>query len=130
MSIFNLKNTLIIDAITCITLFILCIFATATVVALLGLPSGVVTVAGWIGLASALLMIFAATRTPPSKGLANLIAVGNLGWVAASAAVLVIFWNQLSVLGVILVAVQAVVVLELAFLEARGAAQLPRPAAA
>ena len=37
MSYFNLKNTLIIDAITCGALFLLCVFATATVAALLGL---------------------------------------------------------------------------------------------
>lgn len=130
MSIFNLKNTLIIDAITCTALFILCVFATATVAALLGLPSDVVTVAGWIGLPSALLMLFVANQKVPSKGLANLIAVGNLGWVAASFAVLAIFAGEMTWLGIAVVAVQAIVVLDLAILEAKGAAALPQLVAA
>ncbi|KTE22106.1 hypothetical protein ATE67_05655 [Sphingopyxis sp. H050] len=130
MTYFNLKNILIIDAITCGALFLLCVFATATVAALLGLPSGVVTVAGWIGLPSAALMLFVANQKPPSKGLANLIAVGNLGWVVASFAVLAVFAGQMSWLGIAVVAVQALLVLDLALLEAKGAAALPRAAAA
>lgn len=124
MRFFTLKNTLLVDAVTCAGLFILCVFATATVAALLGLPSDVVTVAGWIGLPSALLMLFVATQKAPSKGLANLIAVGNLGWVAASFAVLAIFAGQMTWLGIAVVAVQALVVLDFALLEAKGAAAL------
>lgn len=123
---FRLKTILIIDAITCGALFLSCVFATATVAALLGLPSGVVTVAGWIGLPSAALMLFVANQKAPSKGLANLIAIGNLGWVAASFAVIAVFAGQMSWLGIAIVAVQALVVLDLAFLEAKGAAALPR----
>lgn len=130
MTIFNLKSTLIIDAATCAALFVLCVFATATVAALLGLPTDVVTVAGWIGLPSALLMLFVANQKAPSKGLANLIAVGNLGWVAASLAVLIIFAGQMTWLGIAVVAIQAVVVLDLAIFEAKGAAALPRLAPA
>lgn len=130
MSIFNLKNTLIIDAITCIALFILCVFATASVAALLGLPADIVAVAGWIGLPSALLMLFVANQKEPSKGLANLIAVGNLGWVVASFVVLAMFAGQMSWIGIAIVAVQAIVVLDFAIFEAKGAAALPRLAAA
>ena len=127
---FNLKTILIIDAITCAALFLLCVFATATVAALLGLPSGVVTVAGWIGLPSAALMLFVAGQKNPSRALANLIAIGNLGWVAASFAVLAMFAGQMSWTGVAILIVQAIVVLELALFEAKGAAALPRAAAA
>jgi len=130
MSYFNLKTTLIVDAITCSALFLTCVFGTATVAALLDLPSAVVTVAGWIGLPSAALMLFVASQKAPNKGLANLIAIGNLGWVAASFAVLGIFAGQMSWLGIAVVAVQALVVLDLALLEAKGAAKLPRPVAA
>ncbi|MCW5647162.1 MAG: hypothetical protein KIT23_08065 [Sphingopyxis sp.] len=130
MSLFNLKNTLIIDAITCTGLFVLCVFATATVATLLGLPSEVVTVAGWIGLPSALLMLFVAYQKEPSKGLANLIAVGNLGWVIASFAVLAIFADGMTGLGIAVVIVQAIGVLVFAIYEARGAAALPRTVAA
>ncbi len=126
---FNLKTILIIDAITCAALFLLCVFATATVAALLGLPSGVVTVAGWIGLPSAALMLFVANQKAPSKALANLIAIGNLGWVAASFAVIAVFAGQMSWPGIVIVAVQALVVLDLALLEAKGAAALPRAVA-
>lgn len=130
MSLFTLKNTLIIDAITCTGLFVFCVFATATVAALLGLPSEVVTVAGWIGLPSALLMLFVANQKVPSKGLANLIAVGNLGWVIASFAVLGVFGAQMTALGLAVVVVQAIGVLVFAIYEAKGAAALPRPVAA
>lgn len=130
MSYFNLKNTLIIDAVTCAGLFLLCVFGTATVAALLGLPSEVVTVAGWIGLPSAALMLFVAAQRAPGRGLANLIAVGNIGWVAASFAVLAIFAGQMTWVGIGVVAVQAIVVLDFALLEAKGAAALPRVAAA
>ncbi|WP_422061030.1 hypothetical protein [Sphingopyxis sp.] len=126
MSRFNLKNILIVDAVTCVGLFLLGVFATAAVASILGLPSEVVTVAGWIGLPSALLMLFTAMQKPPSRTLANLIAVGNLGWVAASFAVLAMFAGQMTWAGIVVVAAQAVVVLDLAFLEARGAAALPR----
>lgn len=130
MSYFNLKYVLIIDAITCTGLFVLGVFATATVAALLGLPSEVVTVAGWIGLPSAALMLFVARQKMPSKGLANLIAVGNLGWVAASFGILAVFAGQMTWVGIIVVAVQALIVLDLAFFEAKGAAALPRAATA
>lgn len=130
MSLFNLKNTLLIDAVTCTGLFVFCVFATATVATLLGLPSEVVTVAGWIGLPSALLMLFVANEKVPSKGLANLIAVGNLGWVIASFAVLGVFAAQMTALGLVVVVVQAIGVLVFAIYEAKGAAALPRPVAA
>jgi FtsH-binding integral membrane protein len=130
MSLFTLKNTLIIDAITCTGLFVFCVFATATVATLLGLPSELVTVAGWIGLPSALLMLFVAYQKEPSKGLANLIAVGNLGWVIASFAVLAIFADRMTGLGIAVVIVQAIGVLVFAIYEARGAAELPRTVAA
>lgn len=130
MSIFNLKNTLLMDAVTCTILFVACVFATATIAALLGLPSDVVTIAGWVGLPSALLMLFVAFQKAPSKGLANLIAVGNLAWVAASFGVLAIFAAQMTALGIAVVIAQALGVLGFALLEAKGAAALPRPAIA
>mgnify|MGYP003382662182 FL=1 len=126
MSLFTLKNTLIIDAITCTGLFVFCVFATATVATLLGLPSELVTVAGWIGLPSALLMLFVANQKVPNKGLANLIAVGNLGWVIASIAALAIFAGQMTALGIAVVVVQAIGVLVFAIFEVKGAATLPR----
>jgi len=126
MSLFTLKNTLIIDAITCTGLFVFCVFATATVATLLGLPSEVVTVAGWIGLPSALLLMFVANQKVPNKGLANLIAVGNLGLVIANFAVLAMFAGQMTAIGIAVVVAQAIGVLVFAIYEAKGAAALPR----
>lgn len=123
---FTLKTVLIADAVTCAAMFLLCVLAAAPAASLAGLPVGVVRAAGWICLASAALMLVAALPSTPSKGLANLIAVGNLGWVAASFAVIAIFAGQMSWLGIVVVAGQALVVLDMALLEARGAAALPR----
>ena len=126
---FNLKTTLVVDAVTCIGLFLLGVFATDTIAEILGLPVWIVAVAGWIGLPSASLMLFAAMQKPPSRHLANLIAIGNLGWVVASVAVLMAFSSQMTGVGIILVVIQALIVLDLAILEAKGAASLPKPVA-
>ena len=42
---FNLKTTLVVDAVTCIGLFLLGVFATDTIAEILGLPVGIVAVA-------------------------------------------------------------------------------------
>jgi len=126
----NIKTILILDAVTCAAMFLLCVFAAATLAPLFGLPAGVVTAAGWICLTAALPMVGVAAQRVPSRGLTNLIAVGNLGWVVASFAVLAIFAGQMSWLGIAATVVQALVVLEFALIEAKGAATLPRAAAA
>ncbi|USI78938.1 hypothetical protein [Sphingopyxis sp. USTB-05] len=117
MSILNLKNILIADAITCGGVFAIVLFAAGPVGALLGLPSNVVAIGGWICLAAALLMIVAARQSVPNAALVKLIALGNLGWVAASFAVLATFAAQMSGLGIAVVAAQALGVLGFAILE-------------
>lgn len=124
MPSFTLKNTLIADGITCTGLFLLGVFATATVASLLGLPTNIIAIAGWIGLPSALLMFFVVSQQRPSKMLTNTIAVGNFGWVAASLVVLALYAQSMTTLGIIAVAVQALVVLEFAIFEWRGAKAL------
>lgn len=126
MSYFNLKNTLTVDGITCGALFLLCVLGTSFVASLLGLPARIVTIAGWILLPSALLMVFVAAREVPNRALANLIALGNLAWVAASFVIITIFARQMTGLGIVLVAAQALGVLRFAILEAKGAAALGR----
>jgi hypothetical protein len=125
----NLKTILFLDAVTCAAMFLLCVLAAATVSALLGLPDSVVIAAGWICLAAAAPMLFVAMQKAPSRGLTNLIAVGNLGWVAASLAVLAIFAGQMRWLVIGVTLAHARVVLEFALLEAKGAAALRSPAA-
>lgn len=127
MSWFNLKNTLVVDGVTCTGLFLLGVFATAPAAALLGLPENIVAIAGWIGLPSAIAMFFVATQKQPSPLLATLIAFGNLLWVVASFAVLVMFAAQMSWLGIAVVVLQALIVLEFAIFEYRGAKLLGEP---
>ncbi len=117
MSILNLKNILIADAITCTGVFAVGLLAANPVGALLGLPASVVAIGGWICLAAALLMIVAARQAVPSAALVKLIALGNLGWVAASFAVVATFAAQMTGLGIAVVIVQAFAVLGFAILE-------------
>jgi hypothetical protein len=129
MSIRNLKTILVADAVTCAGVFAIGLLAAEPVGALLGLPGGVVAIGGWICLAAALLMIVAARQAVPGAALVKLIAIGNLGWVAASFAVIAAFAGQMTGLGIAVVAVQALGVLAFAILEWK-AAGAPRAAAA
>ena len=105
MSIRNLKYILIADAVTCTGDFAI------------GL------------LAAALLMVVAALQKAPNPALVKLIALGNLGWVAASFAVVATFAAQMTGLGIAVVVAQAFAVLGFAILEWKAVAT-PRVAAA
>ncbi|MBL0916506.1 MAG: hypothetical protein IBJ13_13650 [Sphingopyxis sp.] len=129
MSILNLKSVLIADAITCSGVFALGLLAAAPVGGLLGLPENIVAIAGWICLAAALPMFLAAAQKVPHAGLVKLIAIGNLGWVAASFAVVTNFAAQMTGLGIAVVIAQAFGVLLFAILEWKMAGA-PRLAAA
>jgi len=128
MSILNLKTVLIADAITCTGVLAIGLFALEPVAALLGLPVAIVSIGAWICLAAALPMFLAAAQKVPNGGLVKLIAVGNVGWVAASFAVVATFAGQMTGLGIVIVIAQALGVLAFAFLEWKGA--MPRLAAA
>lgn len=117
MSILNLKNILIADAVTCGGVFAIGLLAAAPVGALLGLPANVVATGGWICLAAAVLMVVAARQAVPNGALVKLIALGNLGWVAASFAVVAIFAARMTGLGIAVVIIQALGVLGFAILE-------------
>ncbi|MFN4097441.1 MAG: hypothetical protein ACK4GG_11795 [Sphingomonas sp.] len=121
MSIRNLKTILVLDAVTCAGVFAAGLLAADPVGALFGLPAQVVSIGGWICLAAALLMIVAARQAVPNAALVKLIAIGNLGWVAASFAVLATFAGQMTGLGITVVTVQALGVLGFAILEWKGA---------
>lgn len=128
MPIINLKTILIADAITCAGVLALGVFAVDPVAVLLGLPVGVVSAGAWICLAAALPMFAAAAQTVPNPALVKLIAIGNLGWVAASLAVAAAFVSQMTGIGLAVVVAQALGVLAFAILEWKGAA--PRLATA
>lgn len=125
MSILNLKNILVADALTCSVVVAVGLFAATPVGALLGLPANVVMIGGWICLAAALLMVVAALQKAPSPALVKLIAFGNLGWVAASFAVVATFAAEMTGLGIAVVIAQALGVLGFAILEWKDAA-VPR----
>ena len=128
MSILNLKNVLVADAITCTGVLALGLFALEPVATLLGLPVAIVSIGAWICLAAALPLFLAAAQRVPNAGLVRLIAVGNVGWVAASFAVVATFAGQMTGLGIAIVIAQAFAVLGFAILEWKGAT--PRLAAA
>lgn len=125
MSIPNLKTILVADAITCTGVFAIGLLAAVPVGALLGLPATVVAIGGWICLAAALAMIVAVLQKVPSPALIKLIAIGNLGWVAASLAVVAAFAAQMTGIGIAVVALQAIGVLGFAILEGKAVA-VPR----
>lgn len=122
MSMLNLRTILTIDGITCTGAFLLSLFAAVPAASLLGLPVIVVTVAGWICLASALVMFVAAGPRQPNPALAKLIALGNVAWVVVSFGAVAFFASAMSGVGIGFVVAQAFAVLGFAVLEARGAA--------
>ena len=125
MSKLNLKTIIIADAITCTGVFAIGLVAAEPVGTLLGLPANIVRAGGWICLAAALLMIVAAAQKVPNGALVKLIVLGNLGWVAASFAVVASFATTMTGLGIAVVIAQALAVLGFAILEGKGAA-VPR----
>lgn len=129
MSIFSLKTFLIADAVTCAGVFAFGLLAAAPVAALLGVPEQVVTIGGGICLAAGLLMLVAALQEVPNPSLIKLIALGNIGWVAASLGVAAAFGATMTGLGLVVVLAQAVAVLAFAIIEWKGAGAGERVAA-
>lgn len=130
MSIRNLKSILVADAITATAVFAAGLLAAAPVGALLGLPTHIVAIGGWICFAAGVLMLIAAKQAVPNAGLVRLIAVGNLGWVAASFAAVAVLQGQMTPIGIAIVIAQALGVLGFAILEWKGAGAVGRVAAA
>ncbi|HEU4820296.1 MAG TPA: hypothetical protein VFS87_03985 [Qipengyuania sp.] len=114
-----LSQVLALDAATCVAVFALGVFATATVAELTGLPGQIAAAGGWICLAAAALLAYLAVR--PSRGLLWLTIAGNVGWVAASLAVWLAYFDSLTPLGHAIVLAQAAGVALFVMLESRGA---------
>lgn len=119
----NLRTVLIADAAVCALFFVVGVFDAHLLSPLLGLPESVIRAAGWICLPVAALLGFLASQAQPSRALLSLVAVGNLGWVVASLAVLVTFSETLTTLGIAIVIAQAIAVLGVAAIEWQGARQ-------
>lgn len=116
-----LKPVLIADAAVCALFFTVCVFDAHLLSPALGLPEAVIRAAGWICLPVAAALTFLASQAVPNAALLRLIAAGNLGWVAASFAVVAIFAATLTSVGLALVIGQAVAVLVVALVEWQGA---------
>jgi hypothetical protein len=114
----TLTKTLVLDAASCAIFFALCVGATATVGAFLGLPATVVAAAGWICLPVAVLLAFLAYK--PSRPLLAAVVAGNTGWVLASLAVWLLHFDTLTTLGHVVILAQAVAVELFVILEWRG----------
>jgi hypothetical protein len=123
----TLTKTLLLDAASCALFALLCLGLTADVAALTGLPETVVTIAGAICAPVALLCAFLSSR--PVRALLGVLAVGNLGWVLASAAVWIAYFGELTALGHGVILAQAVAVEVLTLVEWRGFRAM-RPSAA
>ena len=120
MSILVLKRVLLADAATCTFVAVIGIADAAIVAPLLGLPENIVSIAGWICLPTAILLGLLALQAQPNRALLRLIVLGNLGWVAASLAVVAHLGSRMTGIGIAITIVQAIGVLGFAILEARG----------
>lgn len=123
MTNLNLTRVLWLDALSCAGVFVLGVFATASLAALSGLPENVLAIGGWICLVACTLFAFLAVR--PVRAFLTIGIVGNAAWVAASLAVWLAQFGNLTVLGHVLIVGQAAAVAGLTLLEKHGLNQLP-----
>ena len=121
MSIFSsprfLRNVLLADALSCIACGVLQVFLHGTVTPLLGLGSSLVMGTGIFLLLYGVAVGLIALRDPLPRGLVWLLVVGNIGWGALCAILLLNGMLQPTMLGMAYVIVQAVTVLLLADLQ-------------
>jgi hypothetical protein len=112
-----LRGLLAFDAASCVAMGVLLVVAAEPLAPLFGLPATLLAWAGGLLLPSAALMAVAAALQPRGTGMAWLVVAGNVAWVLASAAVLVL--TAPTALGVAVVLVQALAVALLGLLEGR-----------
>jgi len=110
-----LQNILLLDAATCVAAGALMAFGSKFVAGLTGIPAPLLYWAGLLLFPVAALMIFAGLQASPSRPIAWLIVLGNIGWVIASLGVL--GFIAPNALGYIFILAQAAVVGVLALLE-------------
>ncbi|WP_439815996.1 hypothetical protein [Zavarzinia sp. CC-PAN008] len=113
----SINRLLILDAITCTAMGLLLAVAAAPLSGLLALPQPLLFWAGIALFPIALFMVLVGTRPAPPQAAVLLVVLGNLGWVAASVAVIGL--ARPNELGTAFVLAQAVVVAILAIAEFR-----------
>lgn len=122
----SLRKLLVIDAATCLLMGAALYFASDAIAGALAVPASFVWWAGAILFPCAILMGVAAVPSTTSPALGWLVVLGNVGWVAASLAV-VFFVLSPNLLGSVFILAQAMVVAAMAVLEYRA---MPRAAPA
>ncbi len=126
-----LKRIFLVDAATCLAVFLLGLFDGAPLARLTGLPEAAIAGGAWICLATALFLGWLGTRERPPVALCWAIVAGNLGWVAANMATIAMTQGQITAFGTMFVTAQAIGVLVLTAFEAAGTRSLAaRPAQA
>lgn len=111
----SLRRVLLADALTCFLFGLLLAVAAGAMAELIGLPRSLLFYAGLVLFPCAALMAIAAMTL--NRHLVRVVIAGNVAWVAASVAVLVLY--EVTGLGAAFVLGQAVAVTVLAFLEWR-----------
>ena len=117
-----LKTVLMLDAATCLVFGLLLCIGNTFLASLLGLPADLLLYAGIILFPCAVLMFVTAKHVHPILALVWLIILGNLGWVLASIAILVLPFGAPTAIGYGFVIMQALAVLGIALLEYRAIA--------
>ena len=110
-----LQNVLLLDAATCVGAGALMAFGSNFVAGLTAIPAPLLYWAGLVLFPIAALMIYAGVQAAPPRPLVWLIVLGNIGWVAASVALLGIIAPN--ALGILFILAQAAAVAVLALLE-------------
>lgn len=119
----DVRPILTLDALTCFAAGALMLLGAGLLSPLLGLPVGLLTLAGAMLMPIAALFGWMSRQPVVSPALLLLAVVGNAAWVVAS--LVVLFVCKPSPLGVAFVAGQAAVVAVLAMLESRGLGRAP-----
>ncbi|BAT59383.1 hypothetical protein GJW-30_1_01915 [Variibacter gotjawalensis] len=123
-----LRNTLIVDAATCLAAGALMAFGASFVAGLTAIPATLLFYAGLSLFPIAAFMLWAGTREVPPAAAVWLIIIGNVGWVIGSVAAMLLVGPN--VLGHLFIAAQAAAVAVLAWLEYEGLRRNGAPLAA
>ena len=112
-----LRRILFVDAATCIAMGLFLVLLAQPLAPRLGLPAGLLVIAGASLFPIAAFMAWVATRGAFWRPGARLVVAGNAAWVVASGLLLAGGWVQPTMLGYLFVAVQACAVALLAAAE-------------
>jgi hypothetical protein len=119
-SFLPLRTILLVDASACLIMGTALVAASGVLAGVLNIPAALLFYAGSSLFPIAAFMAFVGLRSPIPQTGVWLIVLGNLGWVAASVALLVTNWIAPNGLGVAFIAAQAAFVAIMAWLEHGG----------